>query len=173
MNGNEKPVENTVENDRNGSSTATPMTLAAVRQELKAAKGKRYWRSVDELAGTPEFEAAVEKEFPGSAQEWVDPVSRRGFMKLMGASLALAGLAGCTKQPDEPIYPYVKQPEDLILGKPNYFATAMPSATGAVPLLVKASRSTAIPSTRTTRARRTFFRRARCWTFTILTARST
>ncbi len=55
----------------------------------------------------------------------------------MGASLALAGLAGCTKQPDEPIYPYIKQPEDLILGKPNYFATAHPFVTGAVPLLVK------------------------------------
>jgi molybdopterin-containing oxidoreductase family iron-sulfur binding subunit len=115
----------------------TPMTLAAVREELKSAKGKRYWRSVDELAGTPEFEAAVQKEFPGSAQEWVDPVSRRGFMKLMGASMALAGLAGCTKQPDEPIYPYVKAPEDLILGKPMYFATAHPFVTGAVPLLVK------------------------------------
>jgi molybdopterin-containing oxidoreductase family iron-sulfur binding subunit len=138
MNGNQKPVENTVENDRNSSPAAAPMTLAAVREELKGAKGKRYWRSVDELAGTPEFEAAVEREFPGSAQEWVDPVSRRGFMKLMGASLALAGLAGCTKQPDEPIYAYVKQPEDLILGKSNYFATAMPSPTGAVPLLVKA-----------------------------------
>jgi molybdopterin-containing oxidoreductase family iron-sulfur binding subunit len=137
MNGNEKPVENTVENDRSSALTAAPMTLAAVREELKGARGKRYWRSVDELAGTPEFEAAVEKEFPGSAQEWVDPVSRRGFMKLMGASMALAGLAGCTKQPDEPIYAYVKQPEDLILGKPNYFATAMSSATGAVPLLVK------------------------------------
>jgi len=121
----------------NGMSEMTPMTLAQVRKELKAAKGKRYWRSVDELAGTPEFEAAVEREFPGSAQEWVDPVSRRGFMKLMGASMALAGLAGCTKQPDEPIYPYVKQPEDLILGKPNYFATAHPFVTGAVPLLVK------------------------------------
>jgi molybdopterin-containing oxidoreductase family iron-sulfur binding subunit len=58
-------------------------------------------------------------------------------MKLMGASLALAGLAGCTRQPDEPIYPYVKQPEDLILGKPMYFATAHPFVTGAVPLLVK------------------------------------
>jgi hypothetical protein len=58
-------------------------------------------------------------------------------MKLMGASMALAGLAGCTKQPDEPIYPYVKQPEDLILGKPMYFATAHPFVTGAVPLLVK------------------------------------
>jgi len=113
------------------------MTLARVRKELKAVKGKKYWRSVDELADTAEFQAAVEKEFPSSAQEWVDPVSRRGFMKLMGASLALAGLAGCTKQPDEPIYPYVKQPEDLILGKPMYFATAHPFVTGAVPLLVK------------------------------------
>jgi len=114
-----------------------PMTLAAVRAELEGVKGKRYWRSIDELAGTAEFQAAVEKEFPSAAQEWVDPVSRRGFMKLMGASLALAGLAGCTKQPDEPIYPYVKQPEDLILGKPMYFATAHPFVTGAVPLLVK------------------------------------
>ena len=55
----------------------------------------------------------------------------------MGASMALAGLAGCTKQPDEPIYPYVKAPEDLVLGKPMYFATAHPFVTGAVPLLVK------------------------------------
>ncbi|HEY1986287.1 MAG TPA: TAT-variant-translocated molybdopterin oxidoreductase [Terracidiphilus sp.] len=114
-----------------------PMTLAAVRNELKATKGKRYWRSIDELAGTEEFQAAVEREFPAAAQEWVDPVSRRGFMKLMGASMALAGLAGCTKQPDEPIYPYVKAPEDLILGKPNYFATVHPFVTGAVPTLVK------------------------------------
>jgi molybdopterin-containing oxidoreductase family iron-sulfur binding subunit len=123
----------------NGSdkNEIAPMTLAAVRQELKAVKGKRYWRSVDELADTAEFQAAVEKEFPSAAQEWVDPVSRRGFMKLMGASMALAGLAGCTKQPDEPIYPYVKAPEDLILGKPMYFATAHPFVTGAVPLLVK------------------------------------
>jgi molybdopterin-containing oxidoreductase family iron-sulfur binding subunit len=123
--------------DGNDKNEITPMTLAQVRDELKAAKGKRYWRSVDELADTAEFQAAVEKEFPSAAQEWVDPVSRRGFMKLMGASLALAGLAGCTKQPDEPIYAYVKQPEDLILGKPMYFATAHPFVTGAVPLLVK------------------------------------
>jgi molybdopterin-containing oxidoreductase family iron-sulfur binding subunit len=58
-------------------------------------------------------------------------------MKLMGASMALAGLAGCTRLPDEPIYPYVTQPEDLIPGKPMYFATAHPFVTGAVPLLVK------------------------------------
>ncbi|MDR3727480.1 MAG: TAT-variant-translocated molybdopterin oxidoreductase [Terracidiphilus sp.] len=135
-----KTAGNGVDNEKNAAAIVqqiAPMTLAAVRQELKGVKGKRYWQSVDELANTAEFQAAVEKEFPGSAQEWVDPVSRRGFMKLMGASLALAGLAGCTKQPDEPIYAYVKQPEDLILGKPNYFATAHPFVTGAVPLLVK------------------------------------
>jgi MoCo/4Fe-4S cofactor protein with predicted Tat translocation signal len=119
------------------SENSQPMTLEQVRAELKGAKGKKYWRSLDELANTPEFQAAVEKEFPSAAQEWVDPVSRRGFMKLMGASMALAGLAGCTKQPDEPIYPYIKAPEDLILGKPMYFATAHPFSTGAVPLLVK------------------------------------
>jgi molybdopterin-containing oxidoreductase family iron-sulfur binding subunit len=128
---------NAVDNDKSRAAKNAPMTLAAVREELKAAKGKRYWRSIDELADTAEFQAAVEREFPGSAQEWVDPVSRRGFLKLMGASMALAGLAGCTKQPDEPIYPYVKAPEDLILGKPMYFATAHPFVTGAVPLLVK------------------------------------
>jgi molybdopterin-containing oxidoreductase family iron-sulfur binding subunit len=119
------------------NNVAEPMTLDQVRAELKPLKGKKYWRSIDELADTAEFQAAVEKEFPSAAQEWVDPVSRRGFMKLMGASMALAGLAGCTKQPDEPIYTYAKAPEDLILGKPMYFATTHPFVTGAVPLLVK------------------------------------
>jgi molybdopterin-containing oxidoreductase family iron-sulfur binding subunit len=119
------------------ATAAEPMTLVQIRQELKGQKGKRYWRSVDELANTPEFQAAVEKEFPGSPHGWGDEVSRRGFLKFMGASAALAGLAGCTKQPDEPIYPYIKAPEDLILGKPMYFATAHPFVTGAVPLLVK------------------------------------
>jgi len=113
------------------------MTLVQLRQELKGVKGKKFWRSVDELADTAEFQAAVEREFPSAAQEWVDPVSRRGFLKVMGASLALAGLAGCTKQPEETIYPYVKQPEDLVLGKPMYFATAHPFSTGGVPLLIK------------------------------------
>jgi MoCo/4Fe-4S cofactor protein with predicted Tat translocation signal len=125
------------EKDNGALALAPELTLEQVRKQLEGKKGKRYWRSIDELAGTAEFEAAVAKEFPDQAQEWVDPVSRRGFLKLMGASMALAGLAGCTKQPDEPIYPYVKQPEDLVLGKSNYFATAHPFATGGIPLLVK------------------------------------
>ncbi len=120
-----------------GTITPAPLTLEQVREKLKNVRGKKYWRSVDELADTPEFQAAVEKEFPSSPHAWGDEVSRRGFLKFMGASAALAGLAGCTKQPDEPIYPYVKAPEDLVLGKPNYFASAFPFVTGAVPLLVK------------------------------------
>ena len=121
----------------NMQSTQAKLTLAEVRAKLAGQTGKKYWRSIDELAGTPEFEAAVRDEFPQHSSEWIDPVSRRGFLKLMGASMALAGLSGCTKQPDEPIYPYVKAPEDLVLGKPVYFATAFPFHTGAVPLLVK------------------------------------
>jgi MoCo/4Fe-4S cofactor protein with predicted Tat translocation signal len=113
------------------------LTLEAARAKLAGQTGKKYWRSVDELADTPAFREAVQREFPTQAAEWIDPVSRRGFLKVMSASLALAGLSGCTKQPDEPIYPYVKEPEDLVLGRPVYFATAMPFNTGAVPLLVK------------------------------------
>ena len=131
---------NTVEMEKGKAGLAAeraPMSLEQVRTDLKGVAGKKYWRSVDELQNSPEFQAAVEREFSSAAQEWVDPVSRRAFLKVMGASMALAGLAGCTKQPDEPIYPYVKAPEDLLLGKPNYFATAHPFPTGAVPLLVK------------------------------------
>ena len=136
--GNTVEMEKSKANLAENSARMTPlMTLEQVRAELKNTAGKRLWRSVDELENTPEFQAALHKEFPDASQEWVDPVSRRGFLKLMGASMALAGLAGCTKQPDEPIYPYIKQPEDLLLGKPNYFATVNPLPTGGVPLLVK------------------------------------
>jgi molybdopterin-containing oxidoreductase family iron-sulfur binding subunit len=115
------------------------LTLAEVRAKLEGKRGKRFWKSLDELADTPEFQELMQEEFPrqAGAGEWVDPVSRRGFLKVMGASFALAGLAGCTKQPDEPVFPYIKQPEDLILGKSMYFATAHPFPTGAVPVLVK------------------------------------
>ena len=117
------------------------LTLAEVQARLDGKTGKRFWKNLDELAETPAFHELMSEEFPrqsmGSPSEWVDSVSRRGFMKVMGASLALAGLAGCTKQPDEPIFAYVKQPEDLVLGKPMFFATAFPFPTGAIPLLVK------------------------------------
>jgi MoCo/4Fe-4S cofactor protein with predicted Tat translocation signal len=115
------------------------MTLAEVRAKLDGKTGRRFWKNLDELAETPAFHELMREEFPrqAGANEWVDAVSRRGFLKVMGASLAMAGLAGCTKQPDEAIFPYIKQPEDLVLGKPMYFATAYPFPTGAIPVLVK------------------------------------
>jgi molybdopterin-containing oxidoreductase family iron-sulfur binding subunit len=102
--------------------------------------GPQYWRSLDELAGTPEFQQWVGREFPSGASEWPDPVSRRKFVKLMSASFLLAGLGatGC-RRPVEKIYPFAKMPEDYVHGLPQYFATAMPTRRGAIPLVVKSS----------------------------------
>jgi MoCo/4Fe-4S cofactor protein with predicted Tat translocation signal len=104
------------------------LDLAAVRERLASARGREYWRSLDELAATPEFVDLVHREFPRQAVGWSEdenPVEgRRNFLKLMGASLALAGLTACTRQPTEHIVPYVKQPEELIPGRPLFFATA-------------------------------------------------
>src|SRR5262249_5126693 len=115
-------------------------TLKEVRERLSAASGKKYWRSLEELVDAPGFEELLESEFPAGAVEYQnDGVSRRNFLKLMGASMALAGMTACTRQPDEPIVPYVKQPEELIPGVPKFFASTMPFPTGAVPLLVKSN----------------------------------
>jgi MoCo/4Fe-4S cofactor protein with predicted Tat translocation signal len=113
--------------------------LDEVRQKLAGATGPKYWRTLEELTGKHEaaFGELLEREFPRQHSEWIDPVSRRNFLKLAGASMALAGLAGCTKQPLEQILPYVRQPEELIPGKPIFYATAMPFAGYAHPLLVE------------------------------------
>src|SRR6202171_2422243 len=100
------------------------LDLDAARERIAETKGPEYWRSLQELAGSPDFQEMLHREFPQGASEWLDAVSRRGFLKLMGASLAMAGMTGCTKQPLEPIVPYVKQPEEIVPGRPLFFATA-------------------------------------------------
>jgi len=102
--------------------------------------GPAYWRSLDELADTPQFRNWVENEFPSGAGELLDPVTRRHFVKIMSASFLLAGLGatGC-RRPSENIYPFAKMPENYVHGAPQFFATAMPSRRGAVPLVVKSS----------------------------------
>ncbi|MEY2499149.1 MAG: hypothetical protein QOD12_2705, partial [Verrucomicrobiota bacterium] len=100
--------------------------------------GKRYWRSLGELSDTPEFRGWLEKEFPaGAAQLEGDDWSRRGFLKLMGASMALAGfgLSSC-RRPEAHLVPFTKSVEWAIPGKALYYATAMPRRTGAIPLVV-------------------------------------
>ncbi len=97
----------------------------SIRGRLRELRGERYWRSLEELAATEEFQEFLRAEYPSQSAAWLDPVSRRQFLRLMAASLALAGLSACTPPPRETIVPYVRQPEEIVPGKPLYFATAM------------------------------------------------
>src|SRR5207247_4327265 len=108
-----------------------------LRARLEATRGREYWRSLESLAETPEFKEFLHREFPQNASEWLDPVGRRNFLKLMGASLALAGVSACTRQPNEELVPYVRQPEELVPGKPLFYATAMPMSGAGMGLLVE------------------------------------
>jgi len=101
------------------------LDLAGIRARLDGVCGQQYWRSLDEISQTPEFQEMLQREFPNGASEWEDGVSRRSFLKMAAASMALAGLTACTKQPVKHILPYVKEPEELVLGEPLFFATAM------------------------------------------------
>ncbi len=118
-----------------------PIDLVDIRQKLSEQNGRRYWRSLDEVAETEEFERHLKQEMPNWAAHIDDPsISRRNFLRLMGASLALAGVTGCTpltRQPEEKIFPYAEQPEDLVPGKPMYYATAMALGGFATGLLVE------------------------------------
>jgi molybdopterin-containing oxidoreductase family iron-sulfur binding subunit len=102
--------------------------------------GKRYWRSLDDLAGSREFREGAAKEFPEGAEELVlDGVSRRSFMGLMGASMGLAGMvgAGCIRKPTQYILPYTQRPEDLVPGESRYFATTAQVGGSVLGLLVE------------------------------------
>jgi MoCo/4Fe-4S cofactor protein with predicted Tat translocation signal len=105
---------------------------------LEPESGPKYWRSMEQLADTPEFRQWAEREFPAGASDLSDPVSRRNFVKIMSASFLLAGLGatGC-RRPVENIYPFAKMPLDYVHGVPQYFATAMPTRRTAIPLVVK------------------------------------
>ncbi|HEX8925528.1 MAG TPA: TAT-variant-translocated molybdopterin oxidoreductase, partial [Terriglobales bacterium] len=132
-----------MENEQKGSTgdvcpgKRDKLQLAEIKEKLTESRGPKYWRTLDELAGTPEFEEMLHREFPRHASEWRDNASRRDFLKLMGAGLALAGLSACTKQPLEPIVPYVRQPENIVPGKPLFYASTMPLGAYGHPVLVE------------------------------------
>jgi len=109
---------------------SAPIDIQAVRARLEQQGGPQVWRSLEAVAETTEFKDYLHREFPTNASEWLDPVGRRSFLKLMSASMALAGVTACTVQPTEMIVPYVRQPEEEIPGKPLFFATAMPHTGG-------------------------------------------
>ncbi|MGA7077339.1 MAG: TAT-variant-translocated molybdopterin oxidoreductase [Terriglobales bacterium] len=110
---------------------------AQFEKATEEATGPEYWRSLEELAGSEEFQEMLHREFPKGASEWLDSFSRRGFLKTMGASLALAGLTGCTKMPITEIVPYVRQPENVVPGRPMFYATAFTLGGYASPVVVE------------------------------------
>src|ERR1700691_5461136 len=101
------------------------LDLDKIRARLESAQGPLYWKSLEELAETKEFQAYLDDELVDRTPNWLDADHRRNFLKLAAASLAFAGITACTKQPKEVIVPYVRQPEEFIPGVPLYYATAM------------------------------------------------
>ncbi len=110
-----------------------------LQQRLGTTHGQRYWRSLEELADSPAFQELMRNEFPEQASVWPDAMSRRRFLSLMGASLALAGLSGCSVRPAPSVnlVPYVHPPEEVIPGRPLFFASAMTLGAGAFGVLVE------------------------------------
>jgi MoCo/4Fe-4S cofactor protein with predicted Tat translocation signal len=107
------------------SANDPSLPVESLKRRLSSLRGRRYWRSLEELAESPAFLDLLHREFPAQASVLEDPEGRRNFLRLMGASLALAGVTACTRQPEEKIVPYVRAPEDLIPGRPLFFATAV------------------------------------------------
>ena len=110
---------------------------SASSRQADSLAGKAYWRSLDQLADTPDFRDWVDRRFPQSMGELLEGgIDRRRFLQLMAASIGLAGLSGC-RRPETPALPYTKPPEEIVPGLPNYFATAMPRAGSASPVLIE------------------------------------
>jgi molybdopterin-containing oxidoreductase family iron-sulfur binding subunit len=113
--------------------------LAALQEPLEGTQGPACWRTLEELAQTEAFQELVRQEYPEQAPHWPEALSRRQFLSLMGASLALAGLSGCSIRPapERTLVPYVRAPEEVVPGRPLFFATAMTLGGTGVGLLAE------------------------------------
>ncbi len=115
----------------------TPSRVPPASETAQSPDQDRWWRSLEELAECEEPPELVRREFPQGAEQWGDPLSRRRFLSLMGASLALAGLQGCSRAPQEKIVPYVRAPKDFVPGKPLFYASAFDLGGRSLGLLVE------------------------------------
>jgi molybdopterin-containing oxidoreductase family iron-sulfur binding subunit len=113
------------------------INLARARAKLAQQGGRHFWQSLEELSDTKEYRGFLENEFPANAERESQGINRRDALKLMAASAAMAGLSACTKLPTEKIVPYVSPPEEIVPGKPLFYATSMPLAGAATGLLVE------------------------------------
>ena len=104
-------------------------------QETKT--GRQYWRSLGQVADTPEFKTWVAREFPEGASEVNLETSRRSFMKYMAASAALSGLSlSACRREEKHLVPFSRGVEWSVPGKPIFYATSRPHRRGAQPLVV-------------------------------------
>jgi molybdopterin-containing oxidoreductase family iron-sulfur binding subunit len=117
--------------------TAHAELKQAAEAHLTGKRGKRYWRSLEELSDTPEFQKFLDDEFPNRSS--LANMNRRDLLKFMGASIALAGLSGCRSvfMPQDKVVPYVKQPEEIVPGKPLFYASAVTLGGYATGVLVE------------------------------------
>ncbi|SMF72853.1 prokaryotic molybdopterin-containing oxidoreductase family, iron-sulfur binding subunit [Xaviernesmea oryzae] len=115
-------------------SAVSSNAIETMQAKLKGRTGRQFWRSLEELTGTAEFRNFMEERLPSLAVREID---RRTLLKVMGASLALAGLSACKGEADEKAYPYVNMPEGMTLGEARWYATAVGFAGYAQPVLGK------------------------------------
>src|ERR1700691_2539495 len=123
-------------NQDSSGKNSNSIDLAAVRAKLEREGGRRLWQSLEELSDTKEYRNFLENEFPANAEK-DGGINRRDVMKLMAASAAMAGLSACTKLPTEKIVPYVRPPEEIVPGRPLFYATSGLQAGVATGLLVE------------------------------------
>lgn len=135
--GDQMPAADDHTDDHTAVGKKSSVDLAEIREKLTQNRGPQYWKSLEQLADTKEFQEHIKYEFPSGADQMLDPVTRRSFLKVMGASVALAGVSACFKQPDEKIVPFVKAPEQVVPGKPLYYATALTVGGYATGVLVE------------------------------------
>jgi MoCo/4Fe-4S cofactor protein with predicted Tat translocation signal len=124
---------------RNSKPASSRLDLASIRERLASSRGQEYWRCLEELSDSEEFHEWLKREFPQQTAGFLESVSRRDFLRLLGASLALAGLNACGRAAPtgEKIVPYVSQPEEMVIGKPLFFATAFPMSGIGTGILVE------------------------------------
>jgi molybdopterin-containing oxidoreductase family iron-sulfur binding subunit len=119
------------------SNPKNSIDLSAARAKSTQDGGKHMWQSLEQLSDTQEFRNFTENEFPANAENEFHGINRRDALKLMAASTAMAGLSACTKLPTEKIVPYVHPPEEIIPGKPLFYATSFVQNGVATGLLVE------------------------------------
>ncbi len=109
------------------SSRPSPSSAThCAAQDTRGAEPPELWQTLEQRERPASSPGSRTDEFPPDASFWPPEVSRRRFLEVMGASLAMAGASGCAPHPDKQIVPYVTAPEQVVPGKPLFFATAMP-----------------------------------------------